>query len=318
MTYVPKVYKDKGGDRLVIAPGGELRVLGTMSGFPPTTDYYVDTTNGASINDGLSWLTAKATISQAMTLAAALGTRGRARIFVAPGGYTEDIVTPLDTECPFGQLIAVNPTGQSYGAVWLVASSATTATITVRARGWLIDGFEIDIVTSGFGVLLDGTTANSTAAGTQIRNCIFVGGNQAGIGIDVTDDGAPYTQITYCHFSGFQTNAISCSDSSTDQPRFWDIDYCTFVDNSNHIDMDPRGFKESQIHNCNFFATGANQSPTVQLDNAGGNGTLIGPNNFLDGNYDTGGGYVAGSSESWRGNHSQDSENGSAQVNPTA
>jgi hypothetical protein len=94
------------------------------------------------------------------------------------------------------------------------------------------------------------------------------------------------------------------------------------VDNSNHIAMNPRGFKESWIHDCAFMQAGANYTATLQLDNRGGNGTIIGPNNFLSGDYDEGtGGYYAGSNETWRGNHSQDSDSGTTgtgQVNPAA
>lgn len=314
-TYVPKVYRDKGGDRQVIAPGGELQVLGTMSGFPPTTDYYVDASVSAT-GDGTSWQEAYLTISEAMTAAAALGTRGRARVFVAPGGYNEDVVTPLNTECPFGQLVAVNATpGRSYGGAYIYASTASTPTLIVRARGWLIQGFEIGAVANAGAIWLDGSTANSNAGGTELRNNIISGwGAASTYGIDVTGNGAPHTQVYDNHFNGCVEAAIKCSESGTDQPRFWEIAGNHFVDNGQHIGMNPRGFKESWIHHNVFLEVGANRTATEQLDNRGGSACAIGPGNFLSDTYDTAGGYRPGSDEDWYGNASED---GYTTANPT-
>lgn len=295
----------------------------------PGVDYYVDTTLGNDGHDGLGWGgdRALATIGAAMTKAAAYGgslgeRRGRVRIFVAPGGYNEDVVTPLNTECPFGQLIAVNPTpDKSFGAAYIYAVTASTWSVIVRARGWYIGGWEIGAVASAAGCIwLDGSTANSSGQGTLIKSNIISGwAATTSTGIDVTGNGAPHTTLRDNFFDGFTSEAIKCSSSATDQPRYWEIDHCTFVDNSNHIKMNPRGFKESWIHDCAFMQIGANRTATIQLDNRGGNATIIGPNNFLSGDYDEGtGGYYAGSNETWRGNHSQDSENGSAQANPAA
>lgn len=282
----------------------------------PTTDWYVDVTNGSDSNDGLSWAGAKATIGAAMTLAAALGTRGRARIFVAPGGYEEDIVTPLNTECPFGQLIGVNPTSRSFGAAYLFASTAATPTLTIRARGWQFDGFEIGAVANGGCVWLDGSTASSNPGGTELRNCIISGwGAAATYGIDVTGNGAPLSILHNIHFNGMVGAAIKCTESGTDQPRFWDVGHCTFVDNGDHIAMNPRGMKESVVHDCNFIKVGANRTATVQIDNRGGSNSIIGSNNRLSDSYNNAGGYYAGTNEDWVGNWNIAGVTG---ANPTA
>jgi hypothetical protein len=289
----------------------------------PGVELYVDSVNGSATGDGRSWDTAFNTITLAMAEAIVqgglIGIRGLVRIFVAPGGYNEDVVTPLNTQCPFGQLIAVNPTpGKSFGAAYIYASTAGEPAITVKARGWLIKGFEIAAIANAECIVLDGQSANCNAAGTIIEGCIISGWGPAGsIGIDVIGNGAPHTTIRDCFFDGFLSEAIKCTASGTDQPRYWDIDNCRFVDNANHIKMNPRGFKESVIRNCHFMQVGANRTATIQIDNIGGNACTIGPNNYLSGDYDQGnGGYYAGSNEEWRGNHSQDSENGSAQANP--
>lgn len=287
---------------------------------PPVTDLFVDTTNGSDTNAGTTWELALATIGAAMLLAAALASRGRCRIFVAPGGYNEDVVTPLNTECPFGQLIAWNPTPRkSYGAAYIYAATAGQPGLTVRARGWLIEGFEIAAIANAKAILLDGQSANCNPGGLILQHGIVTGWGAAGsIGIDVIGNGAPHTTLRDLFFDGFLANAIQCSESGTDQPRYWELDLCRFVDNANHINFSvgPRGMKESWVHDCAFMQVGANRNATKQLDNQGGNGTIIGPNNFLSGDYDEGnGGYYAGANEEWRGNHTQD---GLTYANPTA
>ena len=297
--------------------------------YPFGTNYYVDSVNGAATNSGLSWAQAFSTITLAMTAATALGAttarRGGVNVYVAPGGYTEDVITPLNTEVPFGKLIAINPTPrQSFGAVYLASSTATAACITVRARGWLIEGFELDVGAAGMGVWLDGSTASSSAQGTEIRNCLFVGQNQGLYGIDVTGNGAPLTKIVECGFYGFSSGltaakCITCTSSGTDQPRFWIIEDCWFGDSDNLIDMNPRGFKESEIRNCNFYTNGANQNPDEIIDNTGGNDTNVHGCKF-PGTYSNAGGYVAGTNDNFVGNMATDvgsyAANGWTYANP--
>lgn len=265
--------------------------------------YHVDTTNGSDSNDGLAWDSAKATIGAAMTLAAALGTRGRVQILVAPGGYNEDVVTPLNTQCPFGELIGVSPTTQSFGGAYIYASTASTFSLIVRARGWRITGFEIGAVANGGSVWLDGSTANSSAAGTELRGNIISGwGAAATIGIDITGNGAPLTRCLDNHFNGCVGAAIQCSSSATDQPRFWEVAHNKFVDNGSHIGMNPRGMKESWIHHNAFIKVGANRTATVQIDNRGGSNSIVGPGNALSDSYNNAGGYYVGTAEDWVGN----------------
>jgi hypothetical protein len=305
------MYSSQLGGNLVVYPEG----LG------PANVYFVDGSMSAS-GDGLSWERAYKTIMEAMDAITARGVlRGRSIVQVAPGGYNEDVVTPLNSIAPFIQLIAVNPTPQkSFGATYIYASTAGEPAITVRGRGCLIDGFEIGAIANAECIVLDGSNTNCNAAGTIIQHCIISGWGAAGsIGIDVIGNGAPHTSLLSCFFDGFLADAIRCTESGTDQPRYWILDDVMFVDNANHINMNPRGFKESWIRNSAFMQVGANRNATIQLDNRGGNGSIIGPNNFLSGDYDQGnGGYYAGANETWRGNHSQDSENGSAQANPAA
>jgi hypothetical protein len=270
-------------------------------------ELYVDSVNGSATGDGRSWATAFNTISLAMAeaivQAASVGIRGNVRIYVAPGAYNEDVVTPLNTECPFGQLIAVNPTPhKSFGAAYIYASTAGQPAIKVRARGWLVKGFEIASLANTEAILLDGATANSNPAGFQLENCLVSGwGVAGGVGIDVVKNGAPHTTIKDCMFEGFKDSAIKCSESGTDQPRYWEIFGCKFMDNANHLNMNPRGFKESYIHDNVFMAAGANNTCTEKIDNTGGNSTVF-TKNYLAGTYSNAGGYTGAANDEWGGN----------------
>lgn len=285
--------------------GGNMVVY--PEGLGPANVYFVDANSGLSVSgNGLSWERAFLTITEAMDAITARGAlRGRSVVYVAPGGYNEDVVTPLNSIAPFGQLIAVNPTPEkSFGATYIYASTAGEPGITVRARGWLIDGFEIGAIANAECIVLDGYNSNCTAQGTIIRNCIISGWGATGsIGIDVIGNGAPHTSIIDCFFDGFLADAIRCSESGTDQPRFWEIMGCKFMDSANYLNMNPRGFKECYIHDNVFNAVGANRSPTEIINNLGGNATIF-TRNYLGGTYDIASGYTpnAGGNDEWGGN----------------
>ncbi len=278
--------------------------------YPLGQNYYVDSVNGSATGSGLSWATAFSTISLAMTAAAALGAssvrRGAFSIFVAPGGYTEDVETPLNTVAPFGRLIAVSPTPESYGATWLQASTALAPALAIRARGWYVSGFEFDALADAACVYFDGVTSNASAPGTVIENCLFVGQNQGLYGIQVTNTNtnASLSVIRNNRFFGFASGStagacMKCTDTSDDAPRFWTVEDNWFGDSDNLIDR--MSFKEGIVRNNTFLAAGANQSPDEKLDNTNGSNTNFYGNSF-GGTYSQSGGYVAGSGDDWTGN----------------
>lgn len=298
-------YQRVGGRMFSSWLGGNMAVY--PEGMGPATCYFVDTNSGLSVSgDGLSWERAFLTISEAMTAVGNLAARGRGIIFAAPGGYTEDIKTPLNAAGPFGALIAVNPTpGQSYGAAWLTASTAGVECLEVRARGWYISGFEIDALADAECIVLGGATAGNNASGVMLEDCLIVGQNQGLYGIDMQNgvSSNALQTIRRCGFFGFTSGStagkcIACTVSGIDQPRFIVIEDCWFGDSDNLIDMNPRGFKESLIRYSTFFANGANQNPDEKIDNTGGNDTYV-YDNILGGTYSNAGGYVAGTNDIW-------------------
>jgi len=121
VTYQPNVYREQGGDKMIVANGGELELqsgatldvqagcsfdcngtfklhgLEIPSGFANV--YYVDGQNGDDDNDGLTMATAKKTYAAARTLSNATIDWGATpkrynAIFVAPGVYTEVCLPP--------------------------------------------------------------------------------------------------------------------------------------------------------------------------------------------------------------------------------
>lgn len=70
-TYQPKIYREQGGNKLVVAPGGQLQIEGAVTGLIPGDTYFVDSATGSSAYDGLSWSKPKATLAQAVALATA-------------------------------------------------------------------------------------------------------------------------------------------------------------------------------------------------------------------------------------------------------
>ena len=277
--------------------------------YPFGTNYYVDSVNGAATNSGLSWAQAFSTISLAMTAATALGAttvrRGGVNIYVAPGGYTEDIVTPLNTQVPFGRLVAINPTARSAGAAWVISATTSEPALTVRARGWSIDGFEFDSNTTDGCIYLDGTTSNSNPKFTEIANCIFSGlySGSTDFGID-TNHAAQLVVIRDSTFFGFASRAITASTVVTEQ---WEIARCTFLNSANHIaPKGSKGFAESYIHDCAFFNQGGLFETTIMIDMRVGRYNHI-TRNLLAGTYDNAGGYYASSTDFWYGNACEDS-----------
>lgn len=280
--------------------------------YPYGTNYYVSK-SGADTNSGLSWALSKLTIQAALTAARTVGSsttrRGGVSIYVGPGGYTEDLTTPLNSEAPFGKLIAINPTpGNTYGAVYI--QGTTTACLTIQARGWYISGFEFDPASAQECVILGGTTTGNNAAGTMFEDCLFCGLNQGLAGIDWQNSIASNAHVTIrnCGFYGFTSGStagkcLTCTNSGIDKPRFALIEDCWFADSDNLIDMNPSGFKESTIRYNTFFTNGANQNPDEIIDNAGGNDTMV-YNNYFPGAYTSGGGYVPGTNDEFAGNYS--------------
>jgi len=135
MSYVPKTYREDGGDTIHIASGGKLQVdAGAEVVWPNPTgavDYYVDE-EAANGGDGLSWASSMDTIAAAVTasnLTIASYAAKRNRIFVAGNTITEDL-TVLPVQC---DVIGVGHDTAGY-AKPLVAGNHTIALAALGSR----------------------------------------------------------------------------------------------------------------------------------------------------------------------------------------
>jgi hypothetical protein len=232
------------------------------------TTWFVDPTSGGDGNSGKEPGKAFKTLTKVFTMVGAWDT-----IFCAPGDYSGNYSTPLNSVAPFVSLIGVQATDLGLGP-WM-AGTAGSPIINVRARGWRISGFEFDGVSDEASVKLT-TSGTSNANYTQIDNCLFTGGKY---GIDWV--GAPtYSKIVGSNFEDILTSAFICTDSSTDVPRRCMIYGNEFKENIAHISMNPRGFKDSTIRGNVFSLDGVTRDATVLLDTRGGGGNAIVGNYF--------------------------------------
>ena len=250
----------------------------------PGQDFFVSNLRGDNNRSGFSWEEPKATIQAAMVLAATAryAGRGLVRIFVEGGGYNENIVTPTNALCPFGALIGVNNNGFGFSP-YLTSPAAGGTILTVRARGWHIEGFEFDLPTTGKGINLDGKTAAMSASYTRIRKCLFNGGKNSTYGIDFRGGSTFVVIEDNIFYDIYKTagtaQAIACTDSSTDVPQWVKVLRNWFANNDKHLSLNGlRGFKNSQIKYNDFIKTGNIKTATVLIDLTGGSNNVVAEN----------------------------------------
>jgi len=250
----------------------------------PGQDFFVSTLRGNDNRAGVAWAEPKATIQGAVVLAATARYRGRGliRIFVESGGYDEAIVTPTNALCPFGALIGVNNNGFGFGP-YLTSPTAGGAILTVRARGWHIEGFEFDLPTTGKGIVLDGHTALMSGNYTRIRKCLFNGQKNSTFGIDFYDQCNFVTiedNIFYdIYNAGGTAQAIACTNSDSDTPNWAKVLQNWFANNDKHLSLNGlRGFKNGRIKYNDFIKTGNLKTATVLIDLTGGSNNIVAEN----------------------------------------
>jgi len=253
----------------------------------PGQDFFVSSNRGSNGKSGLSWEQPKAEIQAGMELAAEARYKGRGlcRIFVESGGYKGPILTPTNDDCPFGALIGVNNNGMGFGP-YLTALTDAGIILTVRARGWLISGFEFDLPKTGKGVLLDGKTSGANGNYARILKCLFNGQQNSTYGIDFR--GAPtFVSIEDSIFydiwkAGGLAQAIACTDSSGDVPQWAKVLGNWFANNDKHLSLNGlRGFKNGQIKYNTFVKAGNLKTATVLVNMTGGSNNVV-AENFSD------------------------------------
>jgi len=272
------------------------------------TTYYVATT-GSDSNSGESWAKAKLTIQAALDLCSG---RGLHRVYVASGGYSGTLQTPLNTPAPFGQLIGLNHTDMAYGP-WLTSAAAGEAILTIRARGWRISGFEFDLpvgASAAAAIVLDKQTSGCSADYTQIDHCFFSGGQNSRIAIDFKNN-VNYAVIDNCEFEHIYNasgtgEAIGSSYSSTAVSGRLRITNNIFKGNDKHIHFNGnRGCQWSLIEN-NLLVNTSAKTATQYCNLAGGAGYNVVRRNICAGTWSHAGGYTDAANDIWAENYQVD------------
>lgn len=251
--------------------------LDPFSGMVGYKDFYVDSTNGSDSYNGRSWGRAKATIQAGVNLCTG---RARHRVWVAPGGYSESVETPLNADAAFGQIIAYSPTTRSWGAAYWGSGGASEPCLTVRGRGWRLSGFEMDSPTGAAAVLLQRNIAGTLrSSGMEIDHC-FIGATITGL-YGVEFQGADsYIHIHDCDFSLLQAvggAAIKVRTTPHALPLLAIIEDCDFRENESHILAGASwGFNGAVIRGNRFQGSYANGTTiTKMIDIRGGRDNLI-------------------------------------------
>lgn len=167
--YNTKAYRDRGGNRQVIAAGGELLIEGAVRGLAPGGQFFVSSVTGSSGNDGLSFAAPKATLAQALALCTA--DKGD-EIFLMPGHAETVAAAGLAVN-----VAGVTITGLGNGSLRPTFTwSATDSVLTISAANVLIrnvfTAVSIDevvsmILVTGAHVTLDGVDFGAVGTAAQ-------------------------------------------------------------------------------------------------------------------------------------------------------
>ena len=206
-TYIPKVYRDKGGDRQVVGPGGILKLDGlfTLHGLeiPAGFDevWYVDGQNGSATNDGKDMdnplLTTQAAIDlNNATIDWAKTPKRYNAILVAPAVYAENLTPPY-----YCHIIGMGVRGTDTQAE---IHPATGSGFTGTFLGTCLHNIRLE-VDEGSKPILDLGICNNSL----IEDCTFtIGADVAGVDAIDTEN-CTHLTVRRCNFeSGMATHGI--------------------------------------------------------------------------------------------------------------
>lgn len=264
-------------------------------------------------NDGTDPNAPLATIGQAVDQLENTFPYPGSQIRVAPGSYSESVVTPDYATGPnYCSIVGLGPS--PFGVQW-GSGDEDSPCLDLRALGWRIENIRFYGPANVPAVYLRSTVpnANDIAIRTVIQQCYFDGLSEGLAGIDFY--GAPYdVWILDSFFAFFHQDddsgaaIISSNSDYANAYRVW-IEGCRFYESDNHIAMNPRGFNVSVIKNNVFNPFGASYDATLVLDLRGGSqGENMVVGNYFGGDYSNTGGYYAnaGNPGMWVGNFAED------------
>lgn len=271
----------------------------------PGNTWYVDTIDGNDGDDGSSWDTALATMSQALTRAASYDTilfRGDVREELV-GSHEKFDITIIGC----GNRPRHANTGYAGASVWRPPASPTAATplLKVRAQGWRFVNILFDCPVDAAAVYLERNALDGPGSGeydashTEFINCRFDSGlvgiqNAGGCGFVLVDD------CRFMRMSGSGAAGIKCTSTAVAVPLNWSIRNSHFSNNASHI-LSSMSYSEI-IGNVfgRFTATLAIDIDDQPSANQGEYNIIT--QNYLSGTF-AAAAYPPGSNNEWAGNY---------------
>jgi hypothetical protein len=256
----------------------------------PGTIRYIDGTNGADTNDGLTWASAYKTIQAAVTAASAGDT------LLMIGTFTEQVTCSK-------QLSFIGAGKTVNDCVWMEVAAGNTL-LTLTGKGCLIQNIRFRIPTTG------GIGINMAASDyTIIQGCHFQG--RAGSYYAIYNNGGSQCQILDNVFEYMNTATYGTAIlgyTYTAFPAGWIIARNIFHSNLKHISMIMR---QSQIVDNIFQTLGlaadntSALTATTQIDLSGTGGQLnyITRNSFGVTCSHANGFVESASNDNWKGNY---------------
>jgi hypothetical protein len=243
----------------------------------------------------------------------------------AGNSYDEQLSTGQNTTAAnmeagkgrYCQIIGVRPTLYPYASPQLYNVSGSTGTIIMNSPGWRLSGFRI-VGDSGsprcvqvFWAQAGNTNATNWAPGFQMDYCVLYGAVGSCSGLNI--QGVPDVRILNNIFELFPTTALPALESvgvavaPTNRSSFLGNQ---FLDNKENMDI---ALNASNVEGNKFGGNHVN-AMVIGLNLANGNDNIV-TDNYFAGDYTTDlGRYVAGSGDSWQGNHSMDTGAASSSV----
>jgi hypothetical protein len=203
--YQPKVYRDNGGDRQVIAAGGTLLMESGSVFIGPNlsggVDYYVENNYGLDANDGLSWASPYKTLAKAIAVSNVYialdhhGWAARNRIFYRADEETADLAA-FPNKC---DVIGVGSDGQ-HPMAGILGNHAPVNVYTACRF------YNIRFVTVAAGIICSHI---STSSGTEYIGCKFDADGAAHATQGILGTAHTYLKVVGCRFQGpFSTGYI--------------------------------------------------------------------------------------------------------------
>lgn len=242
------------------------------------------------------------TIQGAVDRALELGVQG-IRIFIAPGTYNENVVTP-DSLAGINNLEFIG-LGHINQPFW-TSPVAATPCLDVRLSGCRIAGIHFGAPTASGGITLryGDTAAGDLANYALVEDCLFDGQTTGLVGItthgafEVTIRNNRFVNI---HNAGGTARAILAAAGGLAAPYRNHIEGNKFYDCDGFIDGAAVGFNGCDIQG-NVLESGFVYTPTVYIDTSAGDDNAI-HGNWCGGAFSAVGGYVTGAADSWWGNY---------------